>query len=370
MKKTLQLTMLCLFAVLAVSSCKKEKPIPVEKKGVTIVYTLMGSQLTGRYGYVNGPIATAEVRGATDIITDPSGNMYIADAGNNCIRKISTDGMVSTFAGSLNRISGLKDGTGTAAEFYLPTALALDRSGNLYVADLGNSCIRKITPAGVVTTLAGNGSPGFEDGTGANAQFKYPAGVSVDANGNVYVSDTNNHMIRKITPGGVVSTFAGSGDADFINGIGVEASFSSPKGMKTDASGNIYVADYGNGSIRKLTPAGVVSVFAGSLNESGFADGLAIGIATFNRPTGLSISSDGTMYVADFGTHLIRKITNGKVVTVVGLTGVEYYKGGGFEDGPVIFAQFRGPSGLTVDAKGDIYVADSGNNAIRKISFE
>lgn len=191
---------------------------------------------------------------------DGTGNVYVADYENNLIRKISQAGVVSTLAGS--GAKGADDGLDTAATFNLPEALAVDASGNVYVADNGNNLIRKVTPAGQVSTFAGSGQPGRGDGTGAAASFSSPFGIAIDANGNLYVADSGNNLIRKITPGGAVTTIAGSGSRGANDGSGSAASFNTPAGIAVDKSGNIYVADEGNNLIRKITQTGAVTTIA------------------------------------------------------------------------------------------------------------
>jgi sugar lactone lactonase YvrE len=262
---------------------------------LSMVTTLAGSTL----GSADG--ALAQFNTPTGVAVDAAGNVYVADQGNHRIRKITPAGIVTTLAGST---AGFADGTGTAAQFDSPDGVAVDTAGNVYVADLGNHRIRKITPASVVTTLAGSGAPGSADGTGAAAQFNFPAGVAVDSAGNVYVADTSNQVIRKITPAGVVTTLAGSG-AGSLNGTGAAAQFNLPRGVAVDAAGNLYVADQGNHLIRKISPAGVVDVVAGS--TAGIADGTGPA-AQFNNPRGVAVDTAGNLYVADRNNHLIRKI--------------------------------------------------------------
>lgn len=184
------------------------------------------------------------------VAVDSSGNVYVVDYCNHRIKKITPDGEMSTFAG---RRQGLKDGAGSRAEFNYPIGVTVDSAGTVYVADSDNNCIRKITPAGVVSTLAGG------TGTGATAKFNYPSSVAVDSAGIVYVTDTNNHQIKKITPTGEVGTLAGSGIQGFADGIGIKTKFKHPSGVAVDSSGTVYVADSGNNLIRRITSAGEVT---------------------------------------------------------------------------------------------------------------
>ncbi len=258
-------------------------------------------------------------------------------------------------------ISGSNNGTGSAARFNSPKGVALDSSGNITVADSANHEIRKVTPAGVVTTLAGNGTAGSLDGTGTGAQFSSPGGVTVDLSGNVYVADTNNHTIRKVTAVGVVTTMAGnsttSGSAD---GTGTAAQFYHPGGVALDASGNIYVADSGNHAIRRVSPLGVVTTIAGN-GSPGTADGTGTG-AQFNNPTGIAVDSSGNFIIADTGSHTIRQMTPGGVVTTI--AGLAWFSCSQDGANPL----FNRPQGETTDAAGNIYVADTSNHTLRKIS--
>ena len=261
--------------------------------------------------------------------------------------------LVTTFAGST---SGSTDGA--LAEFDLPFGVAVDAAGNVYVADAGNHRIRKVTAAGVVTTLAGSGVAGDDDGTGTAAQFDLPSGVAVDAAGNVYVADAGNHRIRKITAAGVVTTLAGS-TFGYLDGTGAAAQFNSPFGVAVDAAGNVYVADTNNERIRKITAAGVVTTLAGS--TFGYVDGTGAA-AKFNFPLGVAVDAVGNVYVADAQNNRIRKITAAGVVTTLAGSTL------GFADGTGAAARFANPFGVAVDAAGNIYVADTANHRIRQIN--
>lgn len=269
-------------------------------------------------------------------------------------------GATTTLAGS--GLPGAIDDTAGRASFRLPTGVAADAYGNVYVADQLNHKIRKITADGVVTTLAGSGSPGADNGTGAMASFRFPFGIAVDASGNVYVADTDNHTIRKIVIAtGAVTTLAGSGTAGAANGIGTAASFNFPQGVAADAAGNVYVADVLNHKIRKIVVAtGEVTTLAGS-GTAGAANGIGTA-ASFNFPQGVAADAAGNVYVADTDNNRIRKITTGGVVST--LAGSVQ----GSADGVGTAASFNFPPGVAVDAFGNVYVADRINYKIRKIN--
>jgi sugar lactone lactonase YvrE len=327
-----------------------------------VVTTLAG--MVGIAGSADGAGSAARFNSPSGVATDSSGNVYVADSGNDTIRKITPAGVVTTLAG-LAGITGSADGAGSAARFNFPFGVATDSSGNVYVADTGNSTIRQINPAGVVTTVAGlAGSSGSADGTGSVARFNGPSGVATDSLGNVYVADYFNSTIRKITPGGVVTTRAGlAGSAGSDDGTGSAARFDEPIGVATDSSGNVYVADYGNNTIRKITPAGVVTTLAGPARSVGSADGTG-SAARFYNPQGVATDSSGNLYVADTYNSTIRKITPGGVVTTLAGLAVQ----AGSADGTASGARFSGPSGVATDASGNVYVADRLNHTIRKIT--
>lgn len=319
-----------------------------------LVSTLAGS---GNAGYMDGAGMTAQFSSPSGIAVDWSGNVYVADKTNNRIRKITSAGLVSTFAGSGSQ--GYGDGMGASALFNLPNGVVVDWTDNVYVADQGNQCIRKITPLGAVSTLAGNGSSGFADGTGGMAQFSFPAGVAIDGSGNVYVADLFNDRIRRITPTAVVSTLAGSNHIGYSDGSGAESQFFNPSGVAVDADGNVYVADGSNNRIRKINTMSIVSTYAGKGNP-GYADGV-VSTASFNYPSGISLDMMGNIFVTD--GNRIRKInSNGVVSTFAGSGDFGYF------DGTGAMAQFKSPKGVAVDAIGNVYVADKNNNRIRRIN--
>ncbi|MES2386634.1 MAG: T9SS type A sorting domain-containing protein, partial [Bacteroidota bacterium] len=312
-------------------------------------------------GGVDGPAENARFSSVQGLATDAAGNVYVSSG--QAIRKISTNGTVSTFAGD-SRTVGYADGAGADARFWGPGGLAFDAAGNLFVSDAGNSVIRKITPDGLVSTFAGTPQViGYEDGPGSSAKFKELKGIAFDAQGNLLVCDMQNHRIRKITPDGLVSTIAGSGNSGNLDGTGISASFTSPNSIVIAPDGNMFVSE--NAYIRKITPTGVVTTIAGSF-ETGYVDG-AVSVARFNYNGGIALDTDGNLYVSDQGNNLIRKITPaGMVSTYAGKTYMLH------QNGPADMATFTKPGAMAKDAAGNIYVCDLDEifdtHVIRKIT--
>ncbi len=280
------------------------------------ITTLAGKSLgTGTNDGIGG---AAQFNQPEGVATDNAGVVYVADRGNNTIRKITPEGAVTTLAGTGGQ-SGSTNGTGSEARFNAPIGLAVDAAGVVYVADSQNHTIRKITPLGEVTTLAGSaGNTGNANGTGSVARFNRPFGVALDGATNIYVADCNNHRIRKITPAGLVSTYAGSGISGTNDGAGTTARFKNPQGLAFDSATNLFVTDSQNYTVRKITPDGVVSTLAGFGGQFGTND--AVGSAArFSYPNGVAVDSEGYIYVVDQGKATIRRITpSGAVTTLAG----------------------------------------------------
>lgn len=322
-----------------------------EKKWIVI--TVAGN---GEAFFADGPALTAKFRAPQDVVVTVDGTIYVADAINHRIREIA-EGQVSTFAG--NGIQDTASGNGAAAGFAFPNYIATDTEGNLYTLDIEDPRVRKISAAAFVSVVAGSGVNGFADGRADTAKFgKECSGIATDEQGNIYISDWKNRRIRKISIDGQVSTIAGTGKAGFVNGNANVAQFLDPAGLVIDKQGNLFVGDHH--LIRKITPDGVVSTFSGK-DSIGYKDGQA-DAALFSSIIDMVIDEEGNIYASD--ENRIRKITpQGVVSTFAGNTG-------GYRDGDATSAQFNRPTGLGIDRQGNVYVADDFNNRIRKISFQ
>ena len=314
-------------------------------------------------GSADGTGTAARFYDPSGLALDGAGNLYVADARNHTIRRITPAGVVTTLAGTAGE-SGTTDGTGAAARFYMPKALALDGAGNLYIADAGNHTVRRLVLAtGAVSTWAGVAArAGSADGTGAVALFDFPAALAAQADGTLYVADARNSTIRRIASDRTVTTIVGTAPGD-LDATTTGARLRRPQSVAVDASGNAYIADTGNHTIRRVTPTGVVTTLAGSAGMSGSADGTGAD-ARFNRPAGILVDGAGTLYVADAGNHTIRRITAaGEVTTLAGAAGQA-----GSLDGAGTATRFREPHGLAFDRAGNLIVADTLNNMIRRVT--
>lgn len=351
--------------------------------GYATVATLAGKGKIGPLGggFADGPALDAQFHDPMGLAIDDEGNLYVSDWVNQRIRVIAPDGVVTTLAGSgtPGPYSDIVDGPVATARLFGPEGLTLDSQGNIYVADTLNNRIRRISPGGMVTTVAGSGpgtAYGFDgalvDGPAGIARFNDPSDVAVDAEGALYVTDRLNHVIRKITPDGQVSTFAGSGQPGGTDGMGTSASFELPNRIAIDKRGNLYVTegrflDFGERTygfrVRKITPDGEVTTLAGT-GEPGYRDGPALN-AQFDVPIGVDVDSQGNVYVVDSGSHRIRRISpQGSVSTVAGNGSA------GYADGSVSISEFWYPTDIAVGSDGQLYVADWKNHRIRVIMSE
>jgi sugar lactone lactonase YvrE len=354
MRKTLALIALAILCF--TNGCQKptvnpENPSVPKKWKVT---TVAGS---GTASLINGPASGAAFRFPEDVVVANDGNIVITDVLNGVLRRFAA-GEVSTFAGSGD--FGIVNGGATQARFRSPYSLAIDGNGNIYSSDDNDPRIRKITPNGEVSTFAGTDVSGFAEGNAANAQFRAGSYLVTNAAGDLIVSDGINNRIRKIS-GGQVSTVAGTGTGGFKEGNGTEAEFNFPGGIAIDRQGNIYVADRGNHRIRKISADGIVSTLAGS-GTQGNKDGNPNEAQFTLDMRDLVVDQDGNLYLSDLDR--IRKITpQGVVSTIAG-------SDAGFAEGEGTEAKFNYPNGMSINSRGDIFIADLNNNRIRKLSLE
>jgi uncharacterized protein (TIGR03437 family) len=331
------------------------------------ISTVAGSGAVGLAGDGAAALKSA-LNSPYSVAVDSSGNIFIADYGNNRIRRVdNTSGNIGTIAGNENLGFAGDGGAATSAILHLPTGVAVDSSGNVYFADSLNNRIRKIAGSNI-STVAGNG--GFSSsGDGfpaASAQLNTPLGVAVDAAGNLYIADSLNNAIRKVSAGGAMSTFAGNsvpgsaGDGS----APTAAQLNGPQGVAVDAAGNVYVADTLNHKVRKIS-GGVIGTFAGSGTAGFSGDGGAAASATLNAPFGVAVDAAGSVYIAEFGNSRVRKVDSNGIITTVAGNGVSTYGG---DNGPALSAQLNGPQGVAVDGAGNLYIADTENNRVRKVT--
>src|SRR6266480_1561147 len=338
-----------------------------------IITTVAGNGVLGFAGD-GGAATNASLNSPASVAQDASGNLYIAEYANHRIRKVTAaTGIITTVAGNgINTFAG-DGGAATSASLSHPNGVALDAGGNLYIADLGNERIRKVVAAtGIVTTVAGNGVFGFagDGGAATNASLSGPAGVAVDASGNLYIADYSNHRIRKVdAASGIITTVAGNGSLSFAGdgGAAASASVSGPAGVAVDADGNLYIANYSTHRIRKVDAAtGIITTVAGNGNPSFAGEGGAATSAGVYVPTGVALDVSGNLYIADYGNQRIRKVdaASGIITTVAG-NGSSAFAGDG---SAATSASLNSPAGVALDASGNLYIADPNNNRIRKVA--
>ncbi len=350
----------------------------------TIAGSGPGEESGGGLGGDGGPAVAARLRYPHDVTVDGAGNLYIVDTWNHRIRKADPTGIVTTAAGSGTTGEdgcgfGGDGGPATQAQLCFPSGAAADGAGNLYIADTLNHRIRKVDPAGIVTTIAGSGLSGIgkggfggDGGPAVRARLSHPQGVAVDGADNLYIADAGNHRIRKVNPAGIVTTIAGSGATgyDGDGGPAVRAWLSYPQGVAADGAGNLYIADAGNHRIRKVDPAGIVTTIAGGGTPGGGRGrfrrdgGLAVR-AQLNHPAGMAADGAGNLYFADIGAHRIRKVDASGIMTTIAGSGAIGFSGDG---GPAAAAILFSPRGLAMDEAGNLYFADIGNHRIRRLT--
>ena len=334
---------------------------------VGIITTVAGNGVRGFSGD-GGPATSASLNiyvFGSSVAIDATGNLYIADTFNNRIRKVGLDGIITTVAGKATAGTGGDGGPATSAQLSQPFGISVDATGNLYIADTFNNRIRKVGLDGIITTVAGNElfKLSGDGGPATSASLHYPHDVAIDTAGSLYIADTSNNRIRKISSEGIVSTIAGV--------PATSTSLRSPNGVAIDLSGNVYIANTDSSAILKLSPAGTISAVAGDRGQGFAGDGGLATSALVDRPHGLRVDTIGNLYIADTGNNRIRKVsTEGIINTVAGSGPTGFGTAGGFsgDGGPATSAQLNRPQGVAVDSGGNLYIADTQNNRIRKVN--
>ena len=349
-----------------------------------IIMTFAGSGPTGptewqgSFSGDGGPAAQARLNFPRGVTVDDKGNIYIADRDNHRIRRVGPDGIITTFAGTGKTDFSGDGGPAAQARLMRPSGVAVDAKEVVYIADSGNDRIRRVGPDGVITTFAGSGPPepfgrGFsgDGGPAAQARLFFPMSTAVDAKGGVYIADQVNHRVRRVGPDGVITTFAGSGPPEPFGrgfsgdgGPAAQARLNFPRGVAVDDKGNIYIADRDNHRIRRVGPNEIITTIAGGGGPS-LGDGGPAVQARLNFPAGVAVDAKGVVYIADTFNHRIRRVGPDRIITTVAGRGTAGFSGDG---GPAVQAQLNLPSGVAVDAKGNVYIADSNNHRIRLVS--
>jgi sugar lactone lactonase YvrE len=339
--------------------------------GSDTITTIAGNGVQGFSGD-GGPATSAKLDTPDGVAVDGQGNIYIADLRNSRVRKVSVDGTIATFAGTGQPGFSGDGGLATSARLYAPEGVAVDGQGNVYIADRNNYRVRKVSPGGTITTFAGGGKPGSlgDGGLATSATLRSPSGVAVDGQGNLYIADRDNSRVRKVNRSGTITTFAGT-DKERFSGDGGPATSAllyRPDGVAVDGRGNIYIADTFNNRVRKVSPGGTITTFAGTGACSSLqpGDGGPATSANVCNPRGVAVDGQGNVYIADTNSSRVRKVSPGGTITTFAGTGsCGPVVGNG---GPPNQAQLCGPSGMAVDGQGNLYIAEESRSRVRKVS--
>lgn len=340
----------------------------VEKSQAQIITTIAGTGASG-YSGDGGQATSAKFALLNGLTFDTAGSLYIVDGQYSCVRKVNMAGIITTIAGNGTMGFSGDGGQATAAELSDPTLLAFDATGNLYIADRANSLIRKVTTSGIISTVAGNGTLGYsgDGGQATLAALNAPTGIALDVFGNFYIADDQNSRIRKVNSAGIISTIAGNGTMGYSGdgGQATAAELSDPWGITFDAAGNLYITDAGASVIRKVNTAGIISTVVGTGTGGYSGDGGQATAAEINQPVGVILDAAGNLYFADNQNSRVRVInTSGIISTIVG-NGTAGYSGDG---GLATSAKINRPWGIIFDSVGNLYIADEGNNVVRKVT--
>ncbi|WP_406279151.1 NHL repeat-containing protein [Nocardia sp. NBC_00881] len=345
------------------------------KNATTPVRTIVTVAGTGAAGFSGdgGQAVSARLYYPAGVAVDASGNIYFADTYNHMVRRVDSQGVITTVAGAAP--SPGFDGNGgpaTAARLNYPAGVAVDASGNIYIADTNNHMVRRVDSQGVITTVAGAAPiAGFGgDGgpaTAAAARLYSPAGVAVDASGNIYIADTSNHRVRRVDSQGVITTVAGNGSTEFAGDMGPASAttLKYPMGVAVDSSGNVYIADTDNQRVRQVDSLGIIATVAGNGTAGYFGEGGPATATTLNKPRGVAVDFSGNLYIAEHGNHRVRQVDSLGIITTVAGNGTDASSAG---DGPATFASLQSPTGVAVHPSGSIVITDFAGHRIRRIA--
>ena len=345
------------------------------------ITTIAGTGTAGFSGD-GGPAKRAKLDGPQSVALDRQGNVYILDARNNRVRRVSPGGKITTIAGGgkgdLNAGDG---GPATSAVLTLPDTVAVDTRGNVYIAGEAN-VVRKVSRGGTISKFAGRYPEdpaalplpipcGSDGGPATSAELLTPFGMAVDARGNVYIAEADGYRVRKVSPSGTITTIAGTGKFGFSGdgGPATSARLKNPQDVAVDGKGNVYIADSADNRVRKVSPGGRITTFAGTGKRGFSGDGGRATRAKLSTPSGIAIDGNDNVYIADYSNARVRKVSpSGKITTIAG-TGDGISRGYGFsgDGGPAIRAQLNGPDDVAVDGKGNVYIADRGNERVRMV---
>jgi uncharacterized protein (TIGR03437 family) len=340
----------------------------VQASAQRLISTVAGNGAVGFSGD-GGPATAAQLWLPSSVAVDASGNLYIADYGNNRVREV-TAGVITTIAGNGTAGFSGDGGPATSASLYFPSGVAVDAAGNVYIAESAESLVLEVSVGGTINTFAGDGVTGFagDGGVATSAQLNLgvSSGIAVDSAGNVYIADSGNNRIRRVSVSGVITTVAGNGSAAYTgdSGVATSASLNGPVAVAVDASGNLYIADAGNNVVRKVSTSGIITTVAGNGTAGFSGDGGRATSAQLWTPSGVAVDHAGNLYIADYGNYRIRLVSAGTISTIAG-NGTEAYAGDG---GPATAASLA-PAGIASDALGNLFIADQNNNRIREVSI-
>ena len=335
--------------------------------GCSTISTWAGTPDQAGYTGDGGPAIEAKFHGPHGLVFDSQGNGYVTDTGNHAVRKVTPNGVITTIAGG-NGVGYSGDGgPATAAKLHFPVSLAFDSTGRLYIADRDNYAVRRVGLNGVITTIAGGNGQGDtgDGGRAVNAQLMWARSVDLDAAGNLYIADRWS-SVRKVTPGGIITTFAGGNGLGYSGdgGRAVNAQLYRPRWAAVDARGNVFIADYSNHAIRKVTPAGIISTVAGGNGPGHSGDGGRAIAAQLNHPSSITFDKNNNLVFSEHEGQCVRLVRGGNITTIVGGNG----RGFSGDGGPPTKAQIERPSGVAYDPDWNLYVGDRENDVIRKVT--